>query len=74
MTHLTSKRYGFQTGYFKGVEASITMSGPQNADQVSEGIKQVFAESKLPVKFVMVVYEGVTGDDKIDCYNEIKEP
>lgn len=66
-------KYYFQTGYFESVVASINLGGPQSSHQVPERIKAVFGGSKMKVKSVYVVYEGVTGADKIDSWSIVEE-
>lgn len=66
-------KYHFQTGYLESIAASINIAGPQDSHQVPEPIKAVFGGSKMKVKSVYVVYEGVTGADKIDSWSIMEE-
>lgn len=66
-----SSRYSFETGLFGTLTLTHFMSGTQSEDNVPDAVKKLFTGSDMKIKSVAVIYEGVTGDDKVDIWHGI---
>jgi len=64
-------RYSFETGIFGTLTLTHFMSGLQSEDNVPDAVKKLFTGSDMKIKSVAVIYEGVTGDDKVDIWHGI---